>query len=75
MRDLPQYVDLTHVNILAELYMKCGDFAKAQEVIDDAYTAAAEQDPTFTLPIDLQVNYDCNHENCASRSQVLRACI
>lgn len=54
VRDFPQAVDLTHVNILAELQMDAGNFAAAAATI----AAAGDQLCHDTaLPIDLQASH------------------
>ena len=53
VHNYPDAVDLTHVNILAELYMEASDWKLAIDVIQHAKHALCAQ---TDLPAELQVN-------------------
>ncbi|GFR52663.1 hypothetical protein Agub_g15257, partial [Astrephomene gubernaculifera] len=52
LRDHPARVDLTHINILAELYMERGGYAEARALIERAGPVLC---PDQALPLDLAV--------------------
>ena len=52
LREYPLSADLTHINILAELYMEAGRYA---ETVDLIRRAQRELCPDGSLPVDLAV--------------------
>ncbi|EFJ49086.1 hypothetical protein VOLCADRAFT_90359 [Volvox carteri f. nagariensis] len=52
LRDYPSHVDLTHINILAELYMERGGYVEARALIQRAVPVLC---PDQALPLDLAV--------------------
>ncbi|GIM11145.1 hypothetical protein Vretimale_14678, partial [Volvox reticuliferus] len=52
LRDHPTHVDLTHINILAELYMERGEYVEARALIERAGPVLC---PDQALPLDLAV--------------------
>ncbi|GLI63795.1 hypothetical protein VaNZ11_006880, partial [Volvox africanus] len=52
LRDYPTHVDLTHINILAELYMERGEYVEARALIERAGPVLC---PDQILPLDLAV--------------------